>query len=285
MDGRPRFRAGRRADSRRRVLAAKGTGSRRSCTSIPAETVRAPPSPSWRSTASPRSRWSRPSRRWRWPRWWASVTDRLLLERTLPPPGDLRPAGELGDGAAACHHRPGRDRRPAWPTDSDGFPAVLVLDGGHPVGIVTRSDLLGVPRSGALKWPGADDADWPSRRSPSTPASHPIRRTGAVVPPIYPDVDLRASPRWACTGATSTAGPAIRPGPRSRPAWPRSRERRTGSAFASGLAAEDAVLRLLDPGDHVLIGNDAYGGTYRLLVRGACAGRRALDSSTRRRPR
>jgi cystathionine gamma-synthase len=38
-----------------------------------------------------------------------------------------------------------------------------------------------------------------------------------------------------------------------------------GSAFASGLAAEDTVLRLLDPGDHVLIGNDFYGGTYRLL--------------------
>jgi cystathionine gamma-synthase len=38
-----------------------------------------------------------------------------------------------------------------------------------------------------------------------------------------------------------------------------------GSAFASGLAAEDVILRLLDPGDHVLIGNDFYGGTYRLL--------------------
>ena len=38
-----------------------------------------------------------------------------------------------------------------------------------------------------------------------------------------------------------------------------------GSAFASGLAAEDAILRLLNPGDHVLIGNDFYGGTYRLL--------------------
>jgi cystathionine gamma-synthase len=38
-----------------------------------------------------------------------------------------------------------------------------------------------------------------------------------------------------------------------------------GSAFSSGLAAEDAVFRLLDPGDHVLIGNDFYGGTYRLL--------------------
>ncbi|WP_323132531.1 cystathionine gamma-synthase [Kineococcus indalonis] len=37
-------------------------------------------------------------------------------------------------------------------------------------------------------------------------------------------------------------------------------------AFASGLAAEDAVLRaLLVPGDHVVIPNDAYGGTYRLV--------------------
>ena len=31
------------------------------------------------------------------------------------------------------------------------------------------------------------------------------------------------------------------------------------------MAAEDAILRLLNPGDHVLIGNDFYGGTYRLL--------------------
>ena len=39
-------------------------------------------------------------------------------------------------------------------------------------------------------------------------------------------------------------------------------------SFASGLAAEDALLRgILKPGDHVVIGNDAYGGTYRLLTR------------------
>jgi cystathionine gamma-synthase len=37
-----------------------------------------------------------------------------------------------------------------------------------------------------------------------------------------------------------------------------------GLAFASGVAAEDAVFRLLDPGDHVLLGNDIYGGTRRL---------------------
>ncbi|MHB1988950.1 MAG: cystathionine gamma-synthase [Acidimicrobiales bacterium] len=39
-----------------------------------------------------------------------------------------------------------------------------------------------------------------------------------------------------------------------------------GYAFASGMAAEDAVLRCLRPGDHVLIPNDAYGGTYRLVA-------------------
>lgn len=39
-----------------------------------------------------------------------------------------------------------------------------------------------------------------------------------------------------------------------------------GLAFASGMAAEDAVLRALcEPGDHVVIPNDAYGGTFRLV--------------------
>ncbi|MBA4506200.1 cystathionine gamma-synthase [Corynebacterium sanguinis] len=37
-------------------------------------------------------------------------------------------------------------------------------------------------------------------------------------------------------------------------------------AFASGMAAIDSVLRvLLKPGDHIIIGSDAYGGTYRLI--------------------
>ncbi|WP_309065462.1 cystathionine gamma-synthase [Microbacterium sp.] len=39
-------------------------------------------------------------------------------------------------------------------------------------------------------------------------------------------------------------------------------------SFASGLAAEDALLRgILRPGDHVVLGNDVYGGTYRLLTK------------------
>ena len=41
-----------------------------------------------------------------------------------------------------------------------------------------------------------------------------------------------------------------------------------GFAFASGLAAEDTLLRaVLRPGDHVVVPNDAYGGTYRLIAR------------------
>src|ERR1700753_3882403 len=41
-----------------------------------------------------------------------------------------------------------------------------------------------------------------------------------------------------------------------------------GLAFASGLAAEDALFRTVcRPGDHVILPGDAYGGTYRLVAR------------------
>jgi len=42
---------------------------------------------------------------------------------------------------------------------------------------------------------------------------------------------------------------------------------RHGLAFASGVAATTAVLSLLRPGDHIIAGDDLYGGTYRLLER------------------
>jgi len=40
-----------------------------------------------------------------------------------------------------------------------------------------------------------------------------------------------------------------------------------GLAFASGLAAMDAVLKLLQPGDEVVSTNDLYGGSYRLFTK------------------
>ena len=40
-----------------------------------------------------------------------------------------------------------------------------------------------------------------------------------------------------------------------------------GLAFSSGVAATDAVIKLLEPGDEVVCGNDMYGGTYRLFTK------------------
>lgn len=36
-------------------------------------------------------------------------------------------------------------------------------------------------------------------------------------------------------------------------------------AFSSGMAAISTMLKLFDPGDHIIVGNDLYGGTYRLF--------------------
>jgi len=40
-----------------------------------------------------------------------------------------------------------------------------------------------------------------------------------------------------------------------------------GLAFSSGVAATDAVIKLLEPGDEVIAANDMYGGTYRLFMK------------------
>jgi cystathionine beta-lyase/cystathionine gamma-synthase len=38
-----------------------------------------------------------------------------------------------------------------------------------------------------------------------------------------------------------------------------------GLAFASGMAATDTIIRTFSPGDHILVGSDVYGGTFRLF--------------------
>ncbi|MEU4406559.1 cystathionine gamma-synthase [Streptosporangium sp. NPDC023963] len=92
--------------------------------------------------------------------------------------------------------------------------------------------------------------------------------TGAVVPPIYAVSTykqdgvggLRAGYEYSRSAnptrsALEEAMAAVEGGSR-------------GLAFASGLAAEDTVLRTIcRPGDHVIIPNDAYGGTYRLFAK------------------
>ncbi|MEV0380679.1 cystathionine gamma-synthase [Nonomuraea sp. NPDC050643] len=92
--------------------------------------------------------------------------------------------------------------------------------------------------------------------------------TGAVVPPIYATSTykqdgvggLRSGYEYSRSAnptrtALESALAAVEGGAR-------------GLAFASGLAAEDAILRTVcRPQDHVIIPNDAYGGTYRLFAK------------------
>jgi cystathionine gamma-synthase len=96
----------------------------------------------------------------------------------------------------------------------------------------------------------------------------PDALTGAVVPPIY------QVSTYAQDGVGNTRGGYEY----SRSANPTRTALETclaaleggerGLAFASGLAAEDCVLRTLcQPGDHVVIPGDAYGGTYRLVAK------------------
>ncbi len=52
-----------------------------------------------------------------------------------------------------------------------------------------------------------------------------------------------------------------------------------GMAFASGMAASDAVLRRLGPGDHVLMPHQGYGGTWKLVSRVLSVAYDAVDQS------
>ncbi|HEX9712325.1 MAG TPA: cystathionine gamma-synthase [Actinomycetota bacterium] len=92
----------------------------------------------------------------------------------------------------------------------------------------------------------------------------PDPATGAIVTPIY-----QTSTYVQEAVAQHKGYEYSRTGNPTRTALERClaslEEAEHGLAFASGMAAEDAVLRLLSPGDHVLIPNDAYGGTYRLV--------------------
>jgi cystathionine gamma-synthase len=96
----------------------------------------------------------------------------------------------------------------------------------------------------------------------------PDPRTGSVIPPIYQTSTYAQD----AVGAPRLGYEYSRSGNPSRDSLQAQLAAieggRHGLAFASGLAAEDAILRgLLKPGDHVVFPGDAYGGTYRLFAR------------------
>jgi cystathionine gamma-synthase len=92
--------------------------------------------------------------------------------------------------------------------------------------------------------------------------------TGAVVPPIYQVSTYQQDGVGGLRGGYeySRSGNPTRTALEENLAALESGAR--GLAFASGLAAEDTLLRTLcAPGGHVVIPDDAYGGTYRLFAR------------------
>ncbi|WP_370421043.1 cystathionine gamma-synthase [Streptomyces sp. QH1-20] len=92
--------------------------------------------------------------------------------------------------------------------------------------------------------------------------------TGAVVPPIYQVSTYKQDGVGGLRGGYeySRSGNPTRTALEENLAALEGGTR--GLAFASGLAAEDCLLRtLLSPGDHVVIPNDAYGGTFRLFAK------------------
>ncbi|MFB8759799.1 cystathionine gamma-synthase [Streptomyces nigra] len=92
--------------------------------------------------------------------------------------------------------------------------------------------------------------------------------TGAVVPPIYQVSTYKQDGVGGLRGGyeySRSANPTRTALEENLAALEGGRR---GLAFASGLAAEDCLLRtLLSPGDHVVIPNDAYGGTFRLFAK------------------
>lgn len=100
----------------------------------------------------------------------------------------------------------------------------------------------------------------------------PDPQTGAVVPPIYQVSTyaqdgvggLRNGYEYSRSGNPTRTALEECIASLEAPGIATAR----GLAFASGLAAEDTIIRtLLKPGDHVVLPNDAYGGTYRLFAK------------------
>ncbi|WP_205471379.1 cystathionine gamma-synthase [Nocardioides sp. SYSU D00038] len=94
----------------------------------------------------------------------------------------------------------------------------------------------------------------------------PDPTTGAVIPPIFATSTYKQDGVGGLRGGYeySRSGNPTRTALEGNIAALEEGER--GFAFASGLAAEDTLVRgLLAPGDHVVFPNDAYGGTFRLF--------------------
>jgi cystathionine gamma-synthase len=94
----------------------------------------------------------------------------------------------------------------------------------------------------------------------------PDPTTGAVIPPIYATSTYKQDGVGGLRGGYEYSRSANPTRTALEGALAALEDGERGFAFASGLAAEDTILRALtEPGDHCLIPDDAYGGTFRLF--------------------
>jgi len=94
----------------------------------------------------------------------------------------------------------------------------------------------------------------------------PDPTTGAVIPPIYATSTYKQDGVGGLRGGYEYSRSANPTRTALEGALAALEEGERGFAFASGLAAEDTVLRsLTSPGEHVVVPDDAYGGTFRLF--------------------
>jgi cystathionine gamma-synthase len=170
-----------------------------------------------------------------------------------------------GTGPAA----PSADQAPADQTPADHVPAA-------PAGPPPPEPQADTGAHARHPWDG---------RGFSTRAIHagsePDPSTGAVVTPIYATSTYKqdgvgglrtglgtAYEYSRSANPTRTALEECLAALESPAAWSGGGPGARAFAFASGLAAEDTLLRAtLGPGDHVVVPDDAYGGTYRLVAR------------------
>ena len=96
----------------------------------------------------------------------------------------------------------------------------------------------------------------------------PDPMTGSVIPPIYATSTYKQDGVGGMRGGYEYSRSANPTRTVLEECMAALEEGERGFAFASGLAAEDTLLRALcKPGDHVVIPDDAYGGTYRLFAK------------------
>jgi cystathionine gamma-synthase len=96
----------------------------------------------------------------------------------------------------------------------------------------------------------------------------PDRLTGAVTVPIYATSTYKQDGVGGLRGGYEYSRSANPTRTALESALAALEHGSRGLAFASGLAAEDTLLRTVcRPGDHVILPGDAYGGTFRLVAR------------------